>query len=251
IIPPKVMTRSAGRPAAESLREETGVRVGLGANRGVEGVNGNVEGVNEGVGNQGNVRNKNDNVLNENVQQNVRNVLENGNRIEKKKNVQEMSGCSVDQKVKYTAGSFVGKALTWWNSQIRMLSREVTVSMSFNDFKFMIIEEFCHSHEMQKLETKLWNRTMVEVGHVAYTDRFMSWRDPRDGGSNGAKDYTEGYVDFWIAAYREIEFRIELIPEAVPVAKSPYRLAPFELEELSEKLKELQDKGFIRPSSSP
>ncbi|GJZ65080.1 putative reverse transcriptase domain-containing protein, partial [Tanacetum coccineum] len=48
---------------------------------------------------------------------------------------------------------------------------------------------------------------------------------------------------------REIEFRIELIPGATPVAKSPYRLAPSELEELSGQLKELQDKGFIRPSS--
>ncbi|GKA43821.1 hypothetical protein Tco_0736545 [Tanacetum coccineum] len=37
----------------------------------------------------------------------------------------------------------------------------------------------------------------------------------------------------------------------MPVAKSPYRLAPSELEELSGQLKELQDKGFIRPSSSP
>ncbi|GKD69167.1 putative reverse transcriptase domain-containing protein, partial [Tanacetum coccineum] len=41
---------------------------------------------------------------------------------------------------------------------------------------------------------------------------------------------------------REIEFRIKLIPGATPVAKSPYRLAPFELEELSGQLKELQDK---------
>nr|GEZ10821.1 putative reverse transcriptase domain-containing protein [Tanacetum cinerariifolium] len=37
----------------------------------------------------------------------------------------------------------------------------------------------------------------------------------------------------------EIEFRIELIPEDVPIVKSPYRLAPFELEELSGQLKEL------------
>ncbi|GKA66244.1 putative reverse transcriptase domain-containing protein [Tanacetum coccineum] len=43
----------------------------------------------------------------------------------------------------------------------------------------------------------------------------------------------------------------ELIPGATPVVKSPYRLAPSELEELSRQLKELQDKGFIRPSSSP
>ncbi|GJV30789.1 putative reverse transcriptase domain-containing protein [Tanacetum coccineum] len=41
---------------------------------------------------------------------------------------------------------------------------------------------------------------------------------------------------------QEFEFRIELIPRATPVAKSPYRLAPSDLEELSGQLKELQDK---------
>ncbi|GKA28520.1 hypothetical protein Tco_0714765 [Tanacetum coccineum] len=49
---------------------------------------------------------------------------------------------------------------------------------------------------------------------------------------------------------REVEFRIDLIPGAMDVAKSPYRLAPMELQELSNQLKEIQDKGFIRPSSS-
>ncbi|GJU72632.1 putative reverse transcriptase domain-containing protein [Tanacetum coccineum] len=44
---------------------------------------------------------------------------------------------------------------------------------------------------------------------------------------------------------------IELIPRATLIAKSPYCLAPSELEELSRQLKELQDKGFIQPSSSP
>nr|GEV40034.1 hypothetical protein [Tanacetum cinerariifolium] len=54
-----------------------------------------------------------------------------------------------------------------------------------------------------------------------------------------------------ISPIQEIEFRIELIPGSTLVAKSPYRLAPFKLEELSGQLKELQDKGFIRPSLSP
>ncbi|GJW44054.1 reverse transcriptase domain-containing protein [Tanacetum coccineum] len=49
---------------------------------------------------------------------------------------------------------------------------------------------------------------------------------------------------------REIKIRIKLVPGAIPVAKSPYRLAPFEIEELFGQLKELQDNGFIRPSSS-
>ncbi|GJZ67462.1 putative reverse transcriptase domain-containing protein [Tanacetum coccineum] len=44
---------------------------------------------------------------------------------------------------------------------------------------------------------------------------------------------------------------VHLIPGVVPVAKSPYRLAPTEMQELSNQLKELQEKGFIRPSSSP
>ncbi|GKE65916.1 hypothetical protein Tco_1520077, partial [Tanacetum coccineum] len=59
--------------------------------------------------------------------------------IEKMKYVQDMSGCSIDQKVKYTAGSFV---------------------------------EFYPSHEMKKLETEWWNHAMVRAGHAAYTDRF-------------------------------------------------------------------------------
>ncbi|GJY70781.1 putative reverse transcriptase domain-containing protein [Tanacetum coccineum] len=49
----------------------------------------------------------------------------------------------------------------------------------------------------------------------------------------------------------EVEFCIYLIPEAMLVAKLPYHLAPTEMQELFNQLKELQDKGFIRPSSSP
>ncbi|GKA78754.1 putative reverse transcriptase domain-containing protein [Tanacetum coccineum] len=50
---------------------------------------------------------------------------------------------------------------------------------------------------------------------------------------------------------RQVEFQIDLVPGAAPVARAPYRLAPSEMKELSEQLQELSDKGFIRPSSSP
>ncbi|GJS55163.1 putative reverse transcriptase domain-containing protein [Tanacetum coccineum] len=50
---------------------------------------------------------------------------------------------------------------------------------------------------------------------------------------------------------RQVEFQIDLVPGAAPVARVPYRLAPSKMKELSEQLKELSDKGFIRPSSSP
>ncbi|GJS96014.1 putative reverse transcriptase domain-containing protein [Tanacetum coccineum] len=93
------------------------------------------------VSNQGNVGNQNGNVVNENIQENVGNVLVNGNRvgcsykeflacnpkeydgkggvvvltrwIEKMENVQDMSGYSNDQKVKYTAGFMVMRCKSW------------------------------------------------------------------------------------------------------------------------------------------
>ncbi|GKC04493.1 putative reverse transcriptase domain-containing protein [Tanacetum coccineum] len=50
---------------------------------------------------------------------------------------------------------------------------------------------------------------------------------------------------------RQVEFRIDLVLGAAPIARAPYRLAPSEMRELSVQLQELLEKGFIRPSSSP
>nr|GFA96738.1 reverse transcriptase domain-containing protein [Tanacetum cinerariifolium] len=60
--------------------------------------------------------------------------------IKKMEFVHDITDCSIEQKVKYTAGSFM---------------------------------KFCPSHETQKLESKLWNHVMVGAGHAAYTDRFQ------------------------------------------------------------------------------
>ncbi|GJY20627.1 putative reverse transcriptase domain-containing protein [Tanacetum coccineum] len=66
-------------------------------------------------------------------------------------------------------------------------------------------------------------------------------------------DFPEVFPDnlSGLTPVREIEFRIDLIRGALPVVKSPYRLAPSEMLELSNQLKELQEKGFIRTSHSP
>ncbi|KAL5580554.1 hypothetical protein UlMin_012996 [Ulmus minor] len=50
---------------------------------------------------------------------------------------------------------------------------------------------------------------------------------------------------------REISFEIDLLPGSAPVSKAPYRMAPAELKEFQIQLRELLDKGFIRPSYSP
>ena len=50
---------------------------------------------------------------------------------------------------------------------------------------------------------------------------------------------------------RQVEFKIDLVPDATPILKALYRLAPPEMQDLSSQLQELLGKQFIRLSSSP
>nr|GEU34985.1 hypothetical protein [Tanacetum cinerariifolium] len=99
--------------------------------------------------NQGNPRNQNGNVVNDNIQGDVRNVIVSNNR----------RGCTY-------------KGLLACNLKEYDRKGEAAVGMSWEDFKILTREEFFLVNEMQKLETKFWNRVMVEAGHAAYTDRF-------------------------------------------------------------------------------
>ncbi|GKF86530.1 putative reverse transcriptase domain-containing protein, partial [Tanacetum coccineum] len=74
--------------------------------------------------------------------------------------------------VKYAASSFVNKALTWWNTQVQARGREAAIGMSWTDFKALLVEEFYHSNEMEKLETNFWNHKIIGANHAGYTDRF-------------------------------------------------------------------------------
>ncbi|GJS42678.1 putative reverse transcriptase domain-containing protein [Tanacetum coccineum] len=163
------VTQSVGRPAAKLLGGGTGVRVGRGGRGRLPRVveTRDVEGANVGApyfstiickhivellphhacsvnGNRVGCSYKEFLACNPKEYDGKGGVVVLTHWIEKMENVQDMSGCSVDQKVKYMPGSF-------W---------------------FMMIQEFCPSHEMQKLESELWNHAMVGVGHATYTDRF-------------------------------------------------------------------------------
>jgi hypothetical protein len=50
---------------------------------------------------------------------------------------------------------------------------------------------------------------------------------------------------------REVEFVIDLLPGTAPISKRPYRMSSDQLLELKKQIKELLEKGFICPSSSP
>ncbi|GJU95872.1 putative reverse transcriptase domain-containing protein [Tanacetum coccineum] len=77
--------------------------------------------------------------------------------------------------------------------------------------------------------------------------------EPKLGDISVVRDFEDVFPEdlLGLPPQRQVEFRIDLVPGATPIAKSPYRLAPSEMQELSRQLQELQDKGFIRPSYSP
>nr|GEW08765.1 hypothetical protein [Tanacetum cinerariifolium] len=128
-----MITQSAGWPAAASRGGGTGRRVGSKGRRNL------LPTILAQVGNQGS--NQGGCSYKEFLDCNPKEYNGKGSAIvythwiEKIELVQDMSGCGENQKVKYIAGSFVFKALTWWNSQIRTLDREVAVGMSWDNFK--------------------------------------------------------------------------------------------------------------------
>ncbi|GKA80444.1 putative reverse transcriptase domain-containing protein, partial [Tanacetum coccineum] len=128
--------------------------------------------------------------------------------IEKMKSIQDMSGCGENQKVKYTADSLISKALTWRNSHVQ--TRGETLE-----------EKVRHSKSAKVKEQRLKDIVVIRNFFEVFPDDLSG-----------------------LPPSREIEFRIDLIPGAMPVAKSPYRLAPSKMKELSSQLRELQDKNL-------
>ncbi|GJS42360.1 putative reverse transcriptase domain-containing protein [Tanacetum coccineum] len=82
--------------------------------------------------------------------------------IEKMESVIDSSGCLANQRVKYAASSFIGKALTWWNTQFQARGRDAANAMAWNDFKALLTMEFCPSNEIEKLEGEFWNHSMAK-----------------------------------------------------------------------------------------
>ncbi|GJS96387.1 putative reverse transcriptase domain-containing protein [Tanacetum coccineum] len=84
----------------------------------------------------------------------------------------DISNCANSQKVKYAASSLINKAMTWWNTQIQARGRDAAVGMTWEDFKALLVEEFCPINKIKKLKLEFWNHSMVGANHAAYINRF-------------------------------------------------------------------------------
>ncbi|KAD2393961.1 hypothetical protein E3N88_40938 [Mikania micrantha] len=92
--------------------------------------------------------------------------------LEKMENTLDISGCPEHHKVRYAAGSFSKRALTWWNAQIRAKGRDEAMAMPWAEFKLLLRNEFCPKHELQQLEIELSNHEMKGADHMTFTNRY-------------------------------------------------------------------------------
>nr|GEV44567.1 reverse transcriptase domain-containing protein [Tanacetum cinerariifolium] len=104
-----------------------------------------------------------------------------------------------------------------------------------------------------KIQKYLLKGCLIFLAHVATRKAEDKSKEKRLEDVPIVQDLPEVFPEdlSGIPPTHQVEFQIDLIPSAAPVARAPFRLASFEMKELSDQLKELSKKGFIRPSSSP
>ncbi|GJX83624.1 putative reverse transcriptase domain-containing protein, partial [Tanacetum coccineum] len=92
--------------------------------------------------------------------------------IEKMESVFNISGCTIENQVKFATCTLLGAALTWWNGQMRTLGPEA-YAMTWEVLKKKMTDKYCPQGEIKKLEIELWNLKVKRNDVLAYTERFQ------------------------------------------------------------------------------
>ncbi|GJV82925.1 putative reverse transcriptase domain-containing protein [Tanacetum coccineum] len=117
---------------------------------------------------------------------------------EKTESVFGISECAKGKKVRFVAATLEDSALTWWNSKISILGLEIVNQMPWTEMKYY---------------KEIRNKTLTPLS---------TWHFNLEQGLER------------LPLPRQVEFRIDLVPGAEPIAHAPYRLAPSEMKELSD-----------------
>ncbi|GJY38089.1 putative reverse transcriptase domain-containing protein, partial [Tanacetum coccineum] len=84
-----------------------------------------------------------------------------------------ISGCAVDNQVKFATCTLLGVALTWWNGHVRTLGHDAAYAMTWETLKKKLTDKYCPKGEIKKLEIELWNFKVRGNDVAAYTQRFQ------------------------------------------------------------------------------
>nr|GEZ40236.1 putative reverse transcriptase domain-containing protein [Tanacetum cinerariifolium] len=192
------------------------------------------------------------------------------------------SNCTEECKVNFATGTLIEEALSWWNSFTQPIGIEEVYKITWSEFKKLLIKKYYPRTEVKKMEDEFYNltselspptTTTITISTTTITTATPITISSRIEGADESFisislasmlnippviidtiydiEMADGNLEVFLEDLpglppdRQIEFQIELIPEAAPVARAPYRLAPSEMQELSDQLQELADKGFI------
>nr|GEY42435.1 putative reverse transcriptase domain-containing protein [Tanacetum cinerariifolium] len=93
--------------------------------------------------------------------------------LENMESVFHISGCAIDNQVKFATCTLQGAALTWWNGHVRTLGHDAAYAMTWGTLKKKLMDKYCPKGEIKKLEIELWNPKVKRNDVVAYTQRFQ------------------------------------------------------------------------------
>nr|GEZ45690.1 reverse transcriptase domain-containing protein [Tanacetum cinerariifolium] len=188
-----------------------------------------------------------------------------------------ISGCSIDNQVKFTTCTLLGAALTCWNGHMRTLGHDAAYAMTWGTLKKKLTDKYCpkartyttgpgekkaytgkllmctkcNYHHTRQCAPKIM---VMQTGTVELERKLMSWeedilthkpillREAKDKSKRKRLEDVPIFRDFLedlsgIPPARHVEFQFYLVPGDAPVARAPYRLAPSEMKELTEALK--------------
>ncbi|GJY12588.1 reverse transcriptase domain-containing protein [Tanacetum coccineum] len=94
-------------------------------------------------------------------------------RFDKERNQCSITTCAVENQVKFATCTFVGNALTWWNSHMKAVTQDVAYAMDWKTLKKMMTAKYCPRGEIKKLEIELWNLKVKGTDIPSYTLRFQ------------------------------------------------------------------------------
>ncbi|GKC65138.1 putative reverse transcriptase domain-containing protein, partial [Tanacetum coccineum] len=81
--------------------------------------------------------------------------------------------CAPENQVKFATCTFIGNALTWWNSHKKAVTQDVADAMDWKALKKMMTVKYCPRGEIKKLEIELWNLKVKGTDIPSYTLRFQ------------------------------------------------------------------------------
>nr|GFA20413.1 hypothetical protein [Tanacetum cinerariifolium] len=136
------------------------------------------------------------------------------------------------------------------------------IPLGHGSFDVIVGMEWLFKNKVVKLYHEKVVRILLEGGEILRVSRGTYFRrhgtlmskkadEPELSDIPIVRDFTNVFLEdlSGLPPQQKVEFRIDLILGATSIAKSPYRLAPLEMQELSEQLQELQDKGFFLAKS--